>query len=85
MSGLAIGNVASGRRVNLNWGSPNYNATNALNNMFALPPKLIIFFDLHFTLYQGGTPYPTISNRELLGVLNSGYRMEKPEMCWDEM
>ncbi|XP_020617104.1 tyrosine-protein kinase receptor Tie-1-like [Orbicella faveolata] len=33
----------------------------------------------------GGTPYPTISNHELLGALKSGYRMEKPQMCSDEM
>jgi len=33
----------------------------------------------------GETPYPTISNHELLGALKSGYRMDKPQMCSDEM
>ncbi|XP_065663107.1 mast/stem cell growth factor receptor Kit-like [Hydra vulgaris] len=33
----------------------------------------------------GGTPYPTISNRELLSLLKSGYRMEKPENCSETM
>ena len=36
-------------------------------------------------LYLGGTPYPTINNRELLRLLKTGYRMEKPEICNDEM
>ena len=35
--------------------------------------------------YLGGTPYPTISNRELLRLLKTGYRMEKPDICDDEM
>ncbi|XP_065660522.1 uncharacterized protein LOC100201799 isoform X4 [Hydra vulgaris] len=29
----------------------------------------------------GGTPYPTINNRELLTLLKSGYRMDRPENC----
>ncbi|KAM7440905.1 hypothetical protein ABFA07_009896, partial [Porites harrisoni] len=33
----------------------------------------------------GGTPYPTISNRELLRLLKTGYRMEKPDICDDEI
>eukprot|EP00111_Clytia_hemisphaerica_P017629 TCONS_00052156-protein len=33
----------------------------------------------------GGTPYPTVSNRELLNLLASGYRMEKPQNCTDLM
>ena len=35
--------------------------------------------------YLGRTPYPTINNRELLRLLKTGYRMEKPEICNDEM
>lgn len=35
--------------------------------------------------YSGGTPYPTINNRELLRLLKGGYRMEKPDICNDEM
>ena len=75
----SIANVASGRRVDLSSRSPNYNATSALNK------KLIFFFDLLLSLSLGGTPYPTISNHELLGALKSGYRMDKPQMCSDEM
>ncbi|XP_078349309.1 uncharacterized protein LOC144634272 [Oculina patagonica] len=33
----------------------------------------------------GGTPYPTIDNRELLRLLKDGYRMEKPDTCNDEL
>nr|XP_047141831.1 uncharacterized protein LOC101241607 isoform X2 [Hydra vulgaris] len=33
----------------------------------------------------GGTPYPAISNRELLSLLKSGYRMDKPENCSEKM
>ena len=33
----------------------------------------------------GGTPYPTINNRDLLTLLKDGYRMEKPEVCNDEL
>ena len=36
-------------------------------------------------IYPGGTPYPTISNQRILKALNSGYRMEKPQICSDEM
>jgi len=33
----------------------------------------------------GGTPYPTIDNKELLRLLKGGYRMEKPDTCNEEM
>ncbi|XP_022799052.1 platelet-derived growth factor receptor alpha-like [Stylophora pistillata] len=33
----------------------------------------------------GGTPYPTVNNRELLRLLKNGYRMEKPDVCNSEM
>lgn len=33
----------------------------------------------------GGTPYPAMDNRELLGLLKEGYRMEKPDTCNDEI
>lgn len=42
----------------------------------------IVLFEI---VTLGGTPYPSISNRELLGMLKSGYRMEKPENCADAM
>ncbi|CAH3033098.1 unnamed protein product, partial [Pocillopora meandrina] len=34
---------------------------------------------------MGGIPYPGISNRELLRLLKSGYRLEKPAICSDEL
>ncbi|XP_027052583.1 angiopoietin-1 receptor-like, partial [Pocillopora damicornis] len=34
---------------------------------------------------MGGIPYPGIRNRELLRLLKSGYRMEKPAICSDEL
>ena len=33
----------------------------------------------------GGTPYPLISNTDLLKELQNGYRMERPENCSQEM
>lgn len=34
---------------------------------------------------MGGNPYPGISNKELYKLLKTGYRMEKPDMCSDEL
>jgi len=33
----------------------------------------------------GGSPYPSVNNRELLGMLKSGYRMDKPDNCAEAM
>ncbi|CAH3112865.1 unnamed protein product, partial [Porites lobata] len=33
----------------------------------------------------GGTPYPLLSNAELVRLLRSGYRMEKPDLCSDDV
>ncbi|EDO35594.1 predicted protein, partial [Nematostella vectensis] len=33
----------------------------------------------------GGAPYPTISTRDVFVMLRSGYRMEKPDICSDEV
>jgi len=33
----------------------------------------------------GGVPYPTMSSTELCRALKTGYRMEKPDMCCDEV
>ena len=71
--------------VDLSSGSPDYNATSSINNTLSLPHKLIFFFNILLSLYLGGTPYPTISNHKLFGALKTGYRMEKPQMCSDEM
>ncbi|XP_078357420.1 uncharacterized protein LOC144642321 isoform X2 [Oculina patagonica] len=34
---------------------------------------------------MGGIPYPGISNTQLYKLLKTGYRMEKPDMCTDEI
>lgn len=33
----------------------------------------------------GGVPYPLLTNSELYKVLKTGCRMERPEMCCDEV
>ncbi|XP_073254702.1 uncharacterized protein [Porites lutea] len=33
----------------------------------------------------GGVPYPTLTNSELYRLLGTGYRMEKPDMCSDDV
>ena len=78
---LSIRNVA--RKPE--FGIPYYNANSTLNNMLSLLHKLIFFLGLLLSLYLGGTPYPTISNHKLFGALKSGYRMDQPQMCSDEM
>ena len=35
--------------------------------------------------FAGGFPYPTTSNHDLPEMLRSGYRMEKPETCSQEV
>ena len=41
----------------------------------------------HITKYRfsGGNPYPGINNKELYNLLKTGYRMEKPDTCFDEL
>lgn len=34
---------------------------------------------------MGGIPYPGISNRDLYSNLKTGYRMNKPDICSDEL
>jgi len=34
---------------------------------------------------MGGNPYPGINNKELYNLLKTGYRMEKPDTCSDEL
>ena len=46
---------------------------------------ITLFPSSDLTCIQGGIPYPGISNRELLRLLKSGYRMEKPAICSDEL
>ena len=42
-------------------------------------------FYAYFLCISGGVPYPTLTNRELCELLKTGYRMEKPDMCSDEV
>jgi len=44
----------------------------------------IILFQVLINLL-GGTPYPLLSNAELVRLLRSGYRMEKPDLCSDDV
>ncbi|XP_020605283.1 tyrosine-protein kinase receptor Tie-1-like [Orbicella faveolata] len=34
---------------------------------------------------MGGIPYPTLTNSELCRLLKTGYRMERPNTCCDEV
>ena len=42
-------------------------------------------YDYFFFLSSGGVPYPTLTNTELFRLLGTGYRMERPDMCSDEV
>ena len=35
--------------------------------------------------FPGGVPYPTLTNTELYRLLGTGYRMERPDMCSDDV
>ena len=39
----------------------------------------------HICLFVGHYPYPALSNQQLLRMLRSGYRMEKPDGCSEEV
>ena len=44
-----------------------------------------IMYDLFSFKPSGGYPYPTMSNRDIIDLLSRGYRMDKPELCSDEV
>ena len=44
---------------------------------------VIIYFS--FSQSPGGVPYPTLTNSELYRLLDKGYRMERPDMCSDDV
>ena len=51
-------------------------------------PFLILFKILYYQtllFFLGGTPYPTIHNKDLMAMLKSGYRMERPENCAQQL
>ena len=37
------------------------------------------------TFLPGSVPYPTLTNTELYRLLGAGYRMERPDMCSDDV
>lgn len=41
--------------------------------------QIYIFF------LAGGSPYPLLNNADLVGLLKTGYRMEKPDLCSDDL
>ena len=43
-------------------------------------PLFISYFHL-----LGGSPYPLLSHLELVRLLRTSYRMEKPELCSDDV
>lgn len=42
----------------------------------------VVLFEL---ITLGGTPYPTIANKDLLRELQAGQRMDKPDNCPDNL
>lgn len=44
-----------------------------------------IMYDHSSVILSGGYPYPTMSNRDIIDLLSRGYRMDKPELCSDEV
>jgi len=38
-----------------------------------------------FLFFTGGTPYPLLGNAEIMRRLKTGYRMEKPDLCSDNL
>ena len=47
--------------------------------------KPLIFIVSLLTCLTGRTPYPGVDNRDIYPLVQSGYRMEKPSMCSDEL
>lgn len=47
--------------------------------------KRIKFNSWTVSVVPGDIPYPGISNKQLYRLLKAGYRMDKPDMCSDEM
>ena len=83
-NGWMARSIAKDKHIDV-WLTTTWLNVQAWKSFLKTPYKLIFFFDLLLSLYLGGTPYPTISNSKLFGALKSGYRMEKPQMCSDEM
>ena len=38
---------------------------------------------IHF--FAGGSPYPLLNNADFVALLRTGYRMEKPDLCSDDL
>ena len=41
--------------------------------------------DLSRSFVSGGTPYPGIKNSELRSLLKTGYRLERPPSCSEDL
>ena len=37
------------------------------------------------TFFAGGSPYPLLNNADFVALLKTGYRMEKPDLCSDDL
>lgn len=45
----------------------------------------ILILLIVLNLFLGGSPYPLLTNKELMRLIQTGYRMEKPELCSDHV
>ena len=45
----------------------------------------LTFLCLPLLCISGCVPYPTLTNGEVCSLLKTGYRMEKPDMCSDDV
>ena len=55
-----------------------------------LPPGVrgapaIIISETIFNFLAGGSPYPLLNNAEVMSLLKTGHRMEKPDLCSDNL
>ena len=57
-----------------------------INVTFCFPfLHTLICHNMMAYLFTGASPYPGVDNRDIYPLVKSGYRMEKPDMCSDEL